>query len=91
MDCPKCGKNMEKGGVMLKGRMIIYRTPTPHLAWFDNKTLEEFGRFPKSLLLRPDLKIYGEMYKMGYYKYEAYRCENCGAILVIPPENDGND
>ena len=58
------------------------------LKWFNYKTFKEYGKFPKSLFLKPDLNIYGTVQEVGFSDFEAYRCENCGAVLIIPPDND---
>lgn len=81
MDCPKCGGNMEKGGVAT--------IRSEKLRWFCDKTIEKYSRFPKSLLTKCDMPLDGKSYKVGgYYGYMAYRCKNCGAILIVPNEND---
>ncbi len=89
MNCPKCGGNMKKGYAAfaawdrLRMRHYIY--------WFFEESVKKFSKFPKSLLTRPDLKIYGKKQKMCYHGLEAYRCENCGAILMIAPPDDNYD
>lgn len=84
MDCPKCGGEMEKGGIPLI-QTSIYK---PYLPWICEKKFEKSNNFPKWLLITEDKKIYGEKYKIGNYKLVSYRCKNCGAVLIIPPEND---
>ena len=97
MDCPKCGGNMETGCAAFEGRTGLLRLrytydawDHPYLVWFSKKSVEKYSKFPKSLLVKPDLKIHSKKYKIGYYGYKAYRCKNCGAVLVIPHENDDN-
>lgn len=84
MDCPKCGGEMEKGGIPLI-KTSIYK---PYLPWIREEKFEKSNNFPKWLLITEDEKIYGEKYKIGNYKLVSYRCKNCGAVLIIPPEND---
>lgn len=86
MDCPKCGENMEKGGIPLI-QSGIYK---PYLPWIREETFEKSINFPKWLCIEVDEKIYGEKYKTGYYKLVSYRCKNCGVILSIPDENNDN-
>ena len=75
---------MEKGSIPLISSSIY----KPYLPWIREETFEKRSNFPKWLWIEADEKIYGEKYKIGYYKLVSYRCKNCGAILVIPSEND---
>ena len=72
---------MEKGGIV-----------TMHsdaLMWFFDESAEKNSKFPQSLVPKPDMMVDGISYKVsGYYGYSAYRCENCGAVLIIPPEDE---
>lgn len=86
MDCPKCGGEMEKGGIPLINSSIY----KPFLPWIREETFEKSNNFPKWLWITADEKIYGEKYKTGYYKLVSYRCKNCGVILSIPAENNYN-
>lgn len=95
MDCPKCGGNMENGCAAFEARTGLLRLRDtftawnhPYLAWFSKKSVKKYSKFPQSLLIKPDLKIHSKRYEMGYYGYKAYRCKNCGAILIIPSEDD---
>ena len=58
------------------------------LEWYSDETFQEYGKFPKSFFLYPDLRIFGTRREICLSEFEAYRCENCGAILIIPPEDD---
>ncbi len=81
MNCPKCGGDMKKG-------CAAFPAWDKYIFWFFEESVKKFSKFPKSLLVKPDLYIYGKKQKMGYHGLEAYCCENCGAILIIPPKND---
>ena len=81
---------MEKGLVKLlnKGYGPSVLRPTP-LEWFSEKTIKKYEGFFKSILLKPDLIIHGiNPQRAAYSDFLAYHCENCGAILIIPSEND---
>ena len=80
---------MEKGLVKLmnKGHGVNLFRPTP-LEWFSEKTIKKYEGFFKSILIKPDLIIHGINSQIAAYSdFEAYCCENCGAILIIPPED----
>ncbi|MDE6762233.1 MAG: hypothetical protein K2J73_00950 [Oscillospiraceae bacterium] len=84
MDCPKCGGEMEKGGVAT--------TRSGRLMWSCDKTIEKYSKFPKSLLPKCDVLLDGINCKVGgNYSYEAYRCKECGAVLIIPPKNNSDE
>lgn len=86
MNYPKCGGNMEKGYAAFSswGRFGL----DYYIHWFFEESVKKFSKFPKSLFVKPDLYIYGKKKKMGYHGLEAYRCEKCGAILMIAPDDD---
>lgn len=86
MDCPKCGGNMEKGciGLMGSGRFLGFEPN--NIMWFCEETIEQYGKFPQSLFVKPDLRIYSNQQEVGYSGYKAYRCPKCKAVLIIPHE-----
>ena len=81
MNCSICGGNMENGGV------VTMRSET--LMWFSDGSAEKYNKFPQSLLPKSDASVDGISYKVSSLNgYKACRCENCGAILIIPPEDE---
>ncbi len=50
--------------------------------------MEKYSKFPAQLFLKPDLKMYSKSLKIDRHGLEAYRCKECGAVLIIPSEND---
>lgn len=89
MNCPKCGGNMKKGFAAFASwdRLGLYH----YICWFFEESVKKFSKFPKSLFTKADLRIYGKKQKMGCHGLEAYRCEECGAILMIAPPDDNYD
>lgn len=87
MDCPKCGGNMEKGVIFLYPHSI-YDALCPHLEWYSDKSIKKYEKSVKQLFAKPDCKIFGEINYIGDCRLEAYRCKNCGAVLIIPQKND---
>ena len=65
MDCPKCGGKMEKGCIVFAcwDRVGL----DYHIDWYYDKSIEKYSKFPKSLLVKPDLKFGAKRYKMGRY------------------------
>lgn len=61
MDCPKCGGEMEKGGIPLINSSIY----KPFLPWIREETFEKSNNFPKWLWNTADEKIYGENTKQA--------------------------
>ena len=88
MDCPKCGEKMEKGCISFLSKHRVYDRLC--LNWFSDKKINKYGKSIKWLLTKCDYKIYGTRSFIGDDRLVSYRCKNCGAILVIPPENDEN-
>ncbi len=86
MDCPKCGGNMEKGCVVVGNNSRMYNDFS--IEWYSKESMEKYSKFPAQLFLKPDLKMYGKRLKIDRHGLEAYRCKECGTILVIPSEND---
>ena len=76
---------MEKGVI----RLVVssYAIQSMPLEWYSDKTIKKYENFPKSLFLKPDCEIYGNKLSR-HTNFIAYRCENCGAVLIIPPDND---
>ena len=75
---------MEKGGVVTMHSDI--------LMWFSDESAEKYNKFPQSLLPKPDTMVDGISYKVSSLNgYKAYRCEDCGAILIIPPEDKNKE
>ncbi|MCH5349910.1 MAG: hypothetical protein J1E40_11350 [Oscillospiraceae bacterium] len=83
---------MEKGLVKLARSGYASRHSTP-LEWYSDKTIKKHEKFPKSLfLIKPDHVIFGTIQGFSFFSnLIAYRCENCGAILIIPPEYENKD
>lgn len=95
MDCPKCGESMKKGRAVFEKRAGIFQLrytwwgfDTPYLGWYTERTLKKYSEFPKTLLAKPNLEIYGDDCEVGINSYEAYRCKNCGGVFIIPSENN---
>ena len=88
MDCPKCGCNMEKGCIAVGNHSRLHNDFS--IEWYSKESMDKYSKFPAQLFLKSDLKIYGKRLKIDRHGFEAYRCKECGAVLVIPPENDEN-
>lgn len=85
MDCPKCGETMKKGCIVVGNHSRMYNDFS--IEWYSNESIEKYSKFPAQLFLKHDLKIYGKRLKIDRHGFEAFRCEECGAILVVPNEN----
>lgn len=85
MNCPKCGENMEKGCITVD---YWHRFG---LDWYYDETIEKYSKFPKSLLAKSDIKFGAKRYKMGEYGLDAYLCEKCGTITVMPLPEDAEN
>lgn len=88
MNCPKCGKNMEKGCISFDcwHRFGLY--------WYYDETIEKYRKFPKSLkslLAKADLIFRAKKYKMFMHGLDAYLCEKCGTITVMPLPEDAEN
>ena len=84
---------MEKGLIKLVHDGYGLRSFQPRsLNWYSDKTIKKYEGFFKSILLKPDFIIHGIDSQIAVYSdFEAYRCENCGAILIIPTEDENSD
>lgn len=89
MDCPKCEESMEKGCIVVGNNSRMYNDFS--IEWYSKESMEKYSRFPAQLFLKPDLKIFGKRLKIDRHGFEAYRCKNCGAVLIIPSENNDNN
>ncbi len=89
MNCPKCGGNMEKGCIAVGNHSRLYNDFS--IEWYSKESMEKYSKFPAQLFLKPDLKMYSKSLKIDRHGLEAYRCEKCGAILMIAPPDDNYD
>ncbi|MDE7303324.1 MAG: hypothetical protein K2N60_08430 [Oscillospiraceae bacterium] len=62
---------------------------TPTLGWYSNENMQRHKGI-KSLVIRPNIVIEGVPWDAGYF-LPAFRCQNCGAILVVPPEENQSE
>lgn len=86
MVCQRCGTNLEKGCITLKYSSF----DIPHLDWYTDVSAEKYSKFPEQLLTKADKRIYTDKLKIGQYGFTAYRCPECG-MLVIPPSIGAKD
>ena len=91
MDCPKCGGNMEKGCIAFPHYGYGLRYIDYHIQWYYEDSIEKYGGFFKSLFTKPDLKIGTKKYKMGVQGLDAYLCEKCGTMTVMPLPEDAEN
>ncbi len=89
MNCPKCGGNMEKGCIAVGNHSRLYNDFS--IEWYSKESMEKYSKFPAQLFLKPDLKMYSKSLKIDRHGLEAYRCKECGAILMIAPPDDNYD
>ena len=83
---------MEKGLIEITNKCGVFDFYSTPLLWYSDKTIKEHENFPKSLSLKRDLAVRGTMSgDSTCTDFEAYRCGNCGAILIIPPEDKNKD
>ncbi|MDE6710304.1 MAG: hypothetical protein K2J76_07430 [Oscillospiraceae bacterium] len=89
MDCPKCGENMEKGCIAFAcwDRLGLDH----HIDWYYDDSIEKYSKFPQSLLVKADIKFGAKRYKMGRYGLDAYICEKCGTMTVMPLPEDAEN
>lgn len=89
MNCPKCGESMKKGCIAFPpwDRLGL----NYHIKWYFEESIKEYSKFPKSLLVRSDLEFGAKRYKMGRYGLDAYLCEKCGTMTVMPLPEDAEN
>lgn len=89
MNCPKCGESMKKGCVAFEcyDRLGL----DYHLDWYYDESIEEYGKFPKSLLAKADITFDAKKYKNGVHGLDAYLCEKCGTLTVLPLPEDAEN
>lgn len=86
MDCPKCGESMKKGCIAFGfwDRFALDH----HIEWYYENSIEKYGDFFKSVLKRPDIIFKTKKYKMAEHGLDAYLCEKCGTMTVMPLPED---
>lgn len=89
MDCPKCGESMKKGCIAFPP-WDTWRL-SYHINWYYDETIEKYSKFPKSLLVKPDLIFGAKKYKMGEHGLDSYLCEKCGTMTVMPLPEDAEN
>lgn len=62
-----------------------------HINWYYDRTIEKYSKFPKSLLAKADLIFRAKKYKIGMHGLDAYLCEKCGTITVMPLPEDAEN
>lgn len=89
MNCPKCSESMKKGCIAFHcwDRLGL----DYHIDWYYDESIEKYSKFPKSLLVRSDLEFGAKRYKMGRHGFDAYLCEKCGTITVMPLPEDAEN
>lgn len=92
MNCPKCGENMKKGCIAFPpwDRFGL----NYHIKWYFEKSIKEYSKLSNNLLsffVTPDLKFRVKRYKMGRHGLDAYLCEKCGTMTVMPLPEDAEN
>jgi DNA-directed RNA polymerase subunit RPC12/RpoP len=79
LNCPKCGKEMEKGYVTIFGRGSGLHFSREELSIWTGTMGKETDRIMGSSLV-DDIK--------GNYKKEGYRCKTCNFIVINRKKHD---
>ncbi|QHI73494.1 PF20097 family protein [Aminipila terrae] len=78
MICPICGKEMTKGGIVLRGKRIFGEFTWYPQDAFDKKGLKAWDRSNGKVIVDVDMSLMGEK------KFDnAYFCESCSKIVGI--------
>lgn len=65
-----------------------------HIKWYFEKSIKEYSKLSNNLLsifVTPDLKFRAKRYKMGRHGLDAFFCEKCGTMTVMPLPEDAEN